>query len=362
MAFGLFKKRKNKEQEGKKVGDSVNCILKDVINETDEAVSLVLDLPEMEYKAGQFITLIDEVNGKKIRRAYSLCTAHGVDEFPAVTIKRVEGGQMSNHVNDTYKADDEIEILLPMGNFTIEKAEESSQVVLIGGGSGITPLMGLTKEALHKTNKRVLLIYANRDEQSIIFENGLKDLAREFNGRFELIHSLDTPSESWSGLKGFLTQDTIDSILKEKGVNLSQSTCYTCGPEPLMNLAFNSLIELGAASDRVFKESFTSAEDKSKVKIQTDSLSHPVRVIMDGEEFLFDVPAKKSILETGLDQDVDMPYSCQSGLCTACRGKLISGKVDMTESDGLSQEELDSGYILCCVGHPKTDDVVIEIG
>ena len=87
-----------------------------------------------------------------------------------------------------------------------------------------------------------------------------------------------------------------------------------------------------------------------------------VSVIYDGEEYNFTVESGATILETALDQDIDLPYSCQSGLCTACRGKLISGKVKMDEDEGLSDAEREEGYVLTCVGHPLTDDVKIEIG
>ncbi|WP_239691787.1 2Fe-2S iron-sulfur cluster-binding protein [Hymenobacter coccineus] len=74
------------------------------------------------------------------------------------------------------------------------------------------------------------------------------------------------------------------------------------------------------------------------------------------------MPAGTTILDAALDQDIDLPYSCQAGVCTACRGKCLSGKVHLDERDGLSDSELKLGYILTCVAHPQTDDVVIEIG
>ena len=90
--------------------------------------------------------------------------------------------------------------------------------------------------------------------------------------------------------------------------------------------------------------------------------SRTVTIQYEGSEYLIEVPIGKTILETALDQDIDLPYSCQAGLCTACRGKCLSGKVHLDEREGLSDSELKQGYILTCVGHPMTDDVVIEIG
>ena len=57
-----------------------------------------------------------------------------------------------------------------------------------------------------------------------------------------------------------------------------------------------------------------------------------------------------------------MPYSCQSGLCTACRGRCTEGQISTDKAEGLSQDELDEGYVLTCVGKPITDKVRIEMG
>ncbi len=359
MAFGLFKKKKKKESSP---SDTLTTTINQVIKETADAVSVVFDLPELDYKAGQFITIVQEVNGKKIRRAYSLCSAKSVDQLPAVAVKRVEGGQMSNFINDHFQAGQKVEIMPPMGNFTLDKAQDANQIVLFGGGSGITPLLSIAKTALYTSDKRVFLLYANRNEDSIIFKNSLKQLEAEYKGRFTVVHSLDNPLGEWSGLSGFLTKEAIENTLKSNDINIHEAISYTCGPEPLMNLVIDSLDQLGVASEMRFKESFVASTDTSVASSDSSSGEHEVKVIMDGEEHVYAVSGKKSILETGLDLGIDLPYSCQSGLCTACRGKVQSGKVHMTEADGLTQEEIDEGYVLCCVGHPKSDDVVIEIG
>jgi ring-1,2-phenylacetyl-CoA epoxidase subunit PaaE len=86
-----------------------------------------------------------------------------------------------------------------------------------------------------------------------------------------------------------------------------------------------------------------------------------IKINMDGETFKFVMPSSETILDTALEKDIDLPYSCQSGVCTACQGKLVSGKVSMDVSDGLSDEEIEEWYILCCQSHPTSDDVEIEI-
>ena len=135
-----------------------------------------------------------------------------------------------------------------------------------------------------------------------------------------------------------------------------------CGPEPMMNAAAALLSERGIAADRIRRESFTPSSAPKVVVAESADVAHDVVIRYDGQEFRIRVEPGKAILETALSQGIDLPYSCQSGLCTACRGKAISGKVRLDEEDGLSKSERDEGYVLTCVGHPLTDDVVIEIG
>lgn len=368
MAFGLFKKKKKKESTDSRF---FNLTIKEVVRETADAVSLVFEEPEsgkFNYKPGQFITVILTVNGKKIRRAYSLCSSPYLKEAPAVTIKKVNGGAMSNFINNELKAGDSIEVMEPMGSFTPEIAESNKrQIFLIGGGSGITPLISIAKSILAKEDQsKVSLIYANRDLDSIIFKDAINKLVEQYPDRFNVAHFLENPPQDWAGYTGWIDASKLGSALNDlSDGTYTDVSYYTCGPEPMMNIVMDTLSEMGIADDRKHKESFVAGNTSPKEIIAEDSQSleeRQVTIILDGEEHKYSVSPKSTILESGLDQNLDMPYSCQSGLCTACRGKCLSGKVKMDEEDGLSDEEKAEGYVLLCVGHPLTDDVVVEIG
>jgi ring-1,2-phenylacetyl-CoA epoxidase subunit PaaE len=139
-----------------------------------------------------------------------------------------------------------------------------------------------------------------------------------------------------------------------------------CGPEGMMKNVDTLLEEHKIAKDKIFKESFVTGvidkEKKEGAAKTSGNGAHEVTIRYDGQEHKFVVEPNRTILETALDKGIDLPYSCQSGLCTACRGKALSGKVKLDEEEGLSQSERAEGYVLTCVGHPLTDDVVIEIG
>ena len=344
--------------------------VKEVIKETHDAITIVFQQPEPKigYKSGQFLTLILPIDGAKVRRAYSLCSSPYTDENLAVTVKRVEGGLVSNYVNDNIKAGDEIEIMEPVGNFTTEFSEENKRhLVMFAGGSGITPIMSIIKATLTQENNSILsLIYCNRDQESIIFNGALKNLQDNYEGRLRVIHILDNAPMDWQGQSGLLNHEMLTQLFERiPNWEPDQTTYLMCGPEGMMNNVSTLLDQQNIPKSKIFKESFvqgTIGKEEKEEETKEDLQTRTVKVIYEGDEFEFTVEPDTTILETALDEDIDLPFSCQSGLCTACRGKLLSGKVKLDEEEGLSEAERNDGYVLTCVGHPLTDDVVIEIG
>jgi ring-1,2-phenylacetyl-CoA epoxidase subunit PaaE len=342
--------------------------VKEVIRETPDAVSVHFEQPadgNISYKSGQFLTLILDINGQKVRRAYSLCSSP-FEPNPAIGIKAIPNGLVSNHVNQHVKAGDVLEIMEPMGNFLVEpNAANTRHIVLLGGGSGITPLYSIAKTILkYEPNSSVTLLYGNRDENAIIFRSGIEKLTSEYYGRFKVVHVLSHPqTNNWNGAYGMLTKDNIIKLFGENDVKASANTeFYMCGPEPMMNEAKLALTALNIEESKIFKESFTSAAaTEAKTAAPATSGKTPVTLIFNGSEHAIEVADNETILEAGIDAGLDLPYSCQSGVCTACRGRKKSGTVTMDETEGLSKKEIEQGYVLVCVGHPTSSDVVIEI-
>ena len=356
MAFSLFKKKQEKKDDRYQI-----LRIKEVVNVAKDAVNLVFEKPQhFMYEPGQFITIIKEVDGKKIRRAYSLCTTPFEDENPAVTVKRVEGGAMSNDLNDKAQVGDEVEIMEPMGMFTTSYSQGNNRkVAFFGGGSGITPLVSILRSILLKEpESEVTLIYGNRSEEFVIFKDLIQSLENTYQGRFRAIHILEEGEADYVGRP---TQEMILEICKSIG--LDQNTeCFICGPQPMMDLVSATLPKAGASNDKILMESFEAGKTSPSEIIDTENAESEVTIILDGEEYEITVKKNASILDTALENNLDMPYSCQSGLCTACRGKCHEGQVSIDEAEGLSQDELDEGFVLTCVGKPLSDRLKIEMG
>lgn len=372
--FKFFKSSssENKEEQKKQNLHYYHLKVKEIIQETSDAITIVFEAPEggLHYKAGQFLTLISTIEGAEVRRSYSLCTSVLTDTDPAVTVKRVEGGKMSNFLTDSLKVGDTIKVMEPMGKFTTDlNPDKKRHIVLFGGGSGITPLLAITKEILQgEPNSIISLIYANRNIDTIIFRDKLEEIQRDFEGRFHVIHILDNAPLNWQGPSGLLNPEKLKDLMERiPDWGIEKTQYLMCGPEGMMNNIDTILATLKIPKENIFRESFVAGiTHKKEVIVEAEDehkpTSHEVTIIYEGEEHKFKVDPDKTILETALSLDIDLPYSCQSGLCTACRGKCLSGKVKLDEEEGLSEAELSEGYVLTCVGHPVTDDVVIEIG
>lgn len=349
--------------------------VKDVVRETADAVTISFWHPineEVRYQPGQFLTFLLTINGQKIRRSYSMSSSPHVDVSLAVSVKRVPGGEASNYLCDRIKPGDVLETLEPMGTF-VPKLDPQAQrtLVLIGAGSGITPLFSMAKSALHvEPHSRIWLIYGNRNQKSIIFRSHLDAMEQAYGkSRFQTTHVLSQPSFGWFGAKGRLNQHTLTKLLEKLSpAELQNASFYLCGPDGLMAEARSALALLGVSPEHVHKESFGSTpaavgEVTEEPTAATDvgNGSPEVTVLYEGSEYKFAVAPHQTILEAALDLDIDLPYSCQAGMCTACLGRCTSGKVKLDEEDGLSESELKAGYVLTCVAHPVGSNVVIEI-
>jgi ring-1,2-phenylacetyl-CoA epoxidase subunit PaaE len=203
MAFSFFKKSNKPGKEANHGGPKYyELTVKEIVEETKDAISIVFHQPDagkVNYKAGQFLTLIASVNGKEVRRAYSLCSSPFVDDDLAVTVKRVDSGLMSNWLPDNLKVGDKLKVMEPMGQFTTEFVTTNKRhIIMFAGGSGITPLMSLIKSTLAQEPDSICsLIYCNRDIDSVIFRSSLDEMQTVDEGRLHVIHILDNAPMNW---------------------------------------------------------------------------------------------------------------------------------------------------------------------
>lgn len=346
--------------------------IKKIVKETADASTIYFDIPEQlqtafVYIPGQYLTISAMVNGKEERRAYSFCTSPIADADPGITVKKVDDGTMSVYLNDVAKEGDVLQVMPPLGKFTaIMNANNRNHYYLFGGGSGITPVMSILKSVLHSEPDSVItLIYANRNETSIIFRETLERLAVENPGRLVIYHSLDKAPEGWNGHAGRLTEGDIGYLNSRFARSGFSAEYYICGPAGMMDTVKQSLTHLGIAKENIHTEYFTAPVSSGTEPVVAVAAAAPApedeeeegdeykaTIIFSGREYEIVIGKGQTILEAAKEQDVDPPYACQMGVCTTCRAKMIKGEVTMDEREGLSDQEISEGYVLTCQAHP----------
>jgi 3-ketosteroid 9alpha-monooxygenase subunit B len=320
----------------------------EVVQETGDACSLVLDTG-FEYRPGQFVTVrIPSDLCGSVARCYSLCTSPLAGERPAITVKRTQGGYASNWILDHVVAGTVLDVLPPAGTFCPDSLE--GDFLLFAAGSGITPVMSILKSALAAGRGRVVLVYANRDEGSVIFGSLLRRLVFDSDGRLVVVHWLDS-------LLGVPSAAALAALARP----YVSFDAFICGPDPYLAAVREALGRLGVPGARVHVERFLSlAENPFEVApVVVGGTAATLSVTLDGATTLLPWPAGTRMLDVLIEAGLDAPYSCRQGICGACACQLTGGEVEMAHNEVLEPADLADGYILACQAVSLTPSVSI---
>ncbi|HEU5037676.1 MAG TPA: ferredoxin--NADP reductase [Nocardioides sp.] len=351
----------------------------DVVEETADAHSISFEAPagaeeQFAYKPGQFLTLAVPSDRTGVAaRCYSLSSSPVGGGPLTITVKRTADGYASNWICDHVREGDAVRVLPPSGIFT--PASLSADLLLFAGGSGITPVISITRTALQQGTGRIVLFYANRDERSVIFAAELTRLAAEHPDRLVVVHWLES-------VQGLPSQEQ----LKAFASSFTSYDAFVCGPAPFMKMAVAALKELEFPRERRHQEKFVSLggnpfgdlhdqevaeheiedaerdEDDLAVEGTGDQPQGPVRleVELDGQDYAFDdwAPGTK-LLDHLESKGVKAPYSCREGECSACAIRLLEGEVKMLHNDVLDDDDIAEGIRLGCQSVPVTDVVKV---
>lgn len=336
-----------------------------VVDETHDARSYALDVPAelqeiFKHRAGQFLTFEVPFQDMQLRRSYSLASAVELGEVPCVVVKRVPDGRISNWFNDNVKEGDTLRVQPPAGRFVLNEKRTEAPLLLLAGGSGITPMMALLKAALLSTERKIRLVYANRDVRSIIYHDVLTRLQARFWERFEVVYHLDSE-------RGFMTAEDVEGLVK----NWAYADAYICGPAAWMDVVETRLNAMGFPSNQVHVERFVSPMDPDRQRPEvvealaaaaadTNTETAEAEIISGGVSITVTVNPGESVLEAAHREGHDIEFQCEEGYCGCCMAKLIDGEVNMPLHDALSDSEVDEGWVLCCQARPKSKRVVID--
>ncbi len=337
--------------------------VQDITRETPTSVSVTFGVPsklreQYAFKAGQYITLRKNIDGKEVRRAYSLCSTPK-SGLLKVAVKEVANGRFSVIVNNKLTVGESIDVHPPEGKFILEPdAKGNRDYAAFAAGSGITPIMSLLKTVLEEEpHSRFVLVYGNKSVEETIFHSELLELQLKHPDRL-FIEFFYSRKLSPKGTFGRIERSTVNHVLKTKFKHHDFAKFYLCGPEEMINTVSETLIEKGVKKEDILFELFSSSDDG-----ETESLleggSH-IKVIVDDEEFEFNMAQSDILLDEILEQGIDAPYSCQGGICASCIARITEGTVTMRKNQILTDDEVAEGLVLTCQSHPTSPKVTVD--
>lgn len=336
----------------------------------DDAVAVGFAVPEplrstFAFAAGQHLTLRRTVAGVEHRRSYSVCAPAGA--APRVGVREVPGGVLSSWLVRDVRPGDVVDVAPPSGRFALspDRADAVGRHVLIGAGSGITPLLSLAATLLAATGARVSLLYGNRTTASVMFADELADLKDRWPARFDVTHVLSREPRSADLLSGRLDATRLRRLLEDV-VPVAGADVWLCGPVGLIEVAREVLADVGVPPHRVHAELFF-VDQPPPPPVRRDpssgigaGVTSRVTLTVDGRSTTADLPVDRPVLDSAASTRADLPFACKGGVCGTCRARVVDGEVDLRRNYALDDDELARGFVLACQSYPLTPEVALD--
>ena len=332
-----------------------NLKILSVEKNTSDSVILSFEIPEnlkntFYFEAGQYITLEKKINDKILRRPYSICSSPN-ENILNVGIKKVKGGVFSTYANENLNAGDFIKVSDPEGKF-IYKNDNS--IIAIAGGSGITPIISIIKTILNKkTLTKIHLIYINKSPEKTMFYKLLKSLEFQNKKRFK-INWFFTETKIQNSQNRRINESDIIKVISNQSLN---TLYYLCGPDNMNEFIKKILIDNKVNPKKIFSELF---KNKVSEKISSNNDEGQIEIIYDNYSNKINFKSSEILLDSILNNNIEVPYSCQGGVCSSCIARIKEGEVEMESNQILTDQEINEGLILTCQSIPKSKNIIIN--
>jgi ring-1,2-phenylacetyl-CoA epoxidase subunit PaaE len=333
---------------------------------TKESVCIKLDTASIDdgsfnFIPGQYITIKHLINNEDVRRSYSISSVPGT--AIEIGVKLVKSGRMSTYLTRQLKVGDSLEVMPPMGSFTLEtNPDNEKHYMAICAGSGITPILSMISSVLNNEPlSSFTLLYGNKDRSNIMFLNELLSFEKEFQSQF-FIYFAFSREKTTNSIYGRIDSTNLSNLFDEHK-NLKHADSYfLCGPGEMIDNIDQFLLDNDISKEKIFFERFTSGESiANEDQKKADNTQSNVIISVDGDDFNFELSSNgKSVLDAAMEAGADVPFSCKGGVCCVCKAKVIEGSVTMDQNFSLSEEEIADGFILTCQSHPTSSNLVID--
>ncbi len=332
--------------------------IKNIKTLTPEAVVIGFDVPtnlkdKFQFNAGQYISVNKEIDNQQVRRSYSLCSTPN-DESLEIGVKRISNGLFSTFATEQLSVGDTLEVSEPEGRFILDKTAQN--ITAFAAGSGITPIISMLKTALrHNDKTHFTLVYGNKTPEQTLFYTDLKKLETEFPSQLK-IHWLFSQSNEEGARFGRIDSSIVKYVLKN--TTQPSTAFYICGPEKMLHEIKETLIESSIVESQIYFELFSAT--KTETTSNTKKGTVDLEIIVDDETHLISTKSSNTILDAALNQKIDVPYSCQGGVCCSCIAKITEGTATMNNNQILTDDEIEEGLVLTCQAIATSKKVVIN--
>ena len=334
-----------------------NLPIKSINRVTEKSVAITFGITDnlkdnFVFRAGQYITLKTEINGNEVRRDYSICSSVNSGDL-TVAVKAVENGTFSVYANEKLNTGDTLEVAEPNGRFIFDaNGAKTRTVAAFAAGSGITPILSIAKTLLEdEPFSNFILVYGNKKLNDAMFAQDILELKQQYGNRFH-VHFIYSQTQETDALFGRIEKSTVNLMVKNKYKAVSIDSFYLCGPESMIHTVKDVLLENNIKEKNIYFELFTVSTEPTDSSTEIGDGKTQLKVIVDDEEFEFEMVQDVSILDAALKQDVDAPYSCQGGICSSCIARVTEGEATMRQNNILTDNEVAEGLILTCQAHP----------
>lgn len=335
---------------------------------TEDSVAVTFDVPPhlseaFRYLPGQHVTIKAEIGGADVRRSYSICASANSGKL-RVGVKRLEGGVFSNWVLDKLQPGDILEVMPPVGEFTITPDPvAANHYGAIVAGSGITPVLSLVSTTLESEPKsRWSVVFGNRSANSIMFFDEVEGLKDRYPARLQLIHVLSREQPDVELFSGRIDRDRLEQLFDTLIPFSDIDRWFLCGPYEMVMSARELIESRGVPGERVHDELFFAGPLDPSLLVPPEEIEGSVRlkVTLGGRTTETRMEPDMSILDAALRVRSELPFSCKGGMCASCKAKLVEGEVRMDKNYALVDSELEAGYLLTCQSHPLGDEVAVD--
>ncbi|WP_370277572.1 FAD-binding oxidoreductase [Pontibacterium sp.] len=318
------------------------------------------------FKPGQFVTLELEIEGKQVMRSYTISSSPSVPYSFSISVKRAPGGLVSNWLHDNMTEGDELAVHGPVGQFNcIDFPAE--KVLLLSGGVGITPVMSMARWWFD-TNADVDMVFVHsaRTPRDVVYARELDHMASRIgNFSLHLICERIENGQAWHGYRGYLDAAKLEMMAPD----FMEREVFCCGPTPYMNAVKQLLESKGFDMSRYHEESFGEApsgvvedalEQAESAQAEADAItqSDMVRVEFTNNGKSVQVAPGETLHAAAAKLDLNIPKACGMGICGTCKVLVKEGEATMEHNGGITDDDIEAGYVLSCCSVPKSDVVV----